>query len=426
MAELLILVVLIMFSAFFSAAETALTSLSRLKVSHLVERKVPGARMVKRLKDEPARMLSTILIGNNIVNITASVMATQIIYNYFAVRGGGSAGLIIGAATGIMTFFILVFGEITPKTTAIRQAERFALLFAYPLYLISILLMPVAALLTWISAPFVLLLGGRIPEQGPFITEEELKFLISAGEKEGVLEREEKEMISSIFEFGDTLVREVMTPRPDILAIEDSEPLEKAIDLIKDTGHSRIPIFENNIDNVLGVIYAKDLLSARDGNLKDYMRSALFIPETKHVAELLHQMQSNRTHLAIVVDEYGVTSGLVTMEDLIEEIVGEIHDEFERGVKNLEKLDESTYLVDGKVAVDEVNQMAGLNLPTDESDSLGGLVFGRLGKVPAVGDMVKFDGTAVFVERLHRRRVTRLKIVKSKPKFVEESEIAGG
>jgi CBS domain containing-hemolysin-like protein len=415
-----------MFSAFFSAAETALTSLSRLKVSHLVERKVPGARMVKRLKDEPARMLSTILIGNNIVNITASVMATQIIYNYFAARGGGSAGLIIGAATGIMTFFILVFGEITPKTTAIRQAERFALLFAYPLYLISILLTPVAAILTWISAPFVLLLGGRIPEQGPFITEEELKFLISAGEKEGVLEREEKEMISSIFEFGDTLVREVMTPRPDILAVEDSEPLEKAIDLIKDTGHSRIPIFENNIDNVLGVIYAKDLLSARDGNLRDYMRSALFIPETKHVAELLHQMQSNRTHLAIVVDEYGVTSGLVTMEDLIEEIVGEIHDEFERGVKNLEKLDESTYLVDGKVAVDEVNQMAGLNLPTDESDSLGGLVFGRLGKVPAVGDMVRFDGTTVFVERLHRRRVTRLKIVKSPPRFVEESEIAGG
>ncbi|MBI5698689.1 HlyC/CorC family transporter [Candidatus Saganbacteria bacterium] len=426
MSEIIILTALILFSAFFSAAETALTSLSRLKVSHLVERKVPGARMVKRLKDEPARMLSTILIGNNIVNITASVMATQIIYNYFAQRGGGNAGLIIGAATGIMTFFILVFGEITPKTTAIRQAEKFALLFAYPLYLISILLMPVATLLTWISAPFVLLLGGRIPEQGPFITEEELRFLISAGEKEGVLEREEKEMISSIFEFGDTLVREVMTPRPDILAIEDSEPVEKAIDLIKDSGHSRIPIYENNIDNVLGVIYAKDLLSARDGNLKDYMRSALFIPETKRVAELLHQMQSNRTHLAIVVDEYGVTSGLVTMEDLIEEIVGEIHDEFERGVKNLEKLDESTYLVDGKVAVDEVNQAAGLDLPTDESDSLGGLVFGRLGKVPAVGDMVKFDGTIVYVERLHRRRVTRLKIVKSPPRFVEESEIAGG
>ncbi|MFA4906383.1 MAG: hemolysin family protein [Candidatus Margulisiibacteriota bacterium] len=426
MSEIIILTVLILFSAFFSAAETALTSLSRLKVSHLVERKVPGSRMVKRLKDEPARMLSTILIGNNIVNITASVMATQIIYNYFAERGGGSAGLIIAAATGIMTFFILVFGEITPKTTAIRQAERFALLFAYPLYLISILLMPVAILLTWISAPFVLLLGGRIPEQGPFITEEELRFLISAGEKEGVLEREEKEMISSIFEFGDTLVREVMTPRPDILAIEDSEPVEKAIDLIKDSGHSRIPVYENNIDNVLGIIYAKDLLSARDGNLKDYMRSALFIPETKKVDELLHQMQSNRTHLAIVVDEYGVTSGLVTMEDLIEEIVGEIHDEFERGEKNIDKLDENTYLADGKLAVDEVNQAAGLNLPTDESDSLGGLVFGRLGKVPAVGDMVKFDGTIVYVERLHRRRVTRLKIVKSKPKFIEESEIAGG
>lgn len=319
-----------MFSAFFSAAETAFTSLSRLKVSHLIERKIPGARMVKRLKDEPARLLSTILIGNNIVNIAASVLATQIVYNYFAARGGGSAGLIIGAATGIMTFFILVFGEITPKTTAIRQAERVALLFAYPLYLISILLTPVAILLTWISAPFVLLLGGHIPEQGPFITEEELKFMISAGEKEGVLEREEKEMISSIFEFGDTLVREVMTPRPDILAVDESESLLAAVDLIRDSGHSRIPVYENNIDNIIGILYAKDLLSARDGKLKDYMRSALFIPETKKVDELLHQMQANRTHVAIVVDEYGVTSGLVTMEDLIEEIVGEIHDEFER------------------------------------------------------------------------------------------------
>jgi len=425
-AELIILVVLILFSAFFSAAETALTSLSRLKVSHLVERRVPGARMVKRLKDEPARMLSTILIGNNIVNITASVMATQIIYNYFAERGGGSAGLIIGAATGIMTFFILVFGEITPKTTAIRQAERFALLFAYPLYLISILLTPVAAILTWVSAPFVLLLGGRIPEQGPFITEEELKFIISAGEKEGVLEREEKEMISSIFEFGDTLVREVMTPRPDILAVEEGETLLAAVDLIRDSGHSRIPVFESNIDNIIGILYAKDLLAARDGKLKDHMRSALFIPETKKVDELLHQMQANRTHLAIVVDEYGVTSGLVTMEDLIEEIVGEIHDEFERGEKSIEKLDENTYLADGKLAVDEVNQAAGIDLPTDESDSLGGLIFGRLGKVPAVGDMVKFDSGTVFVERLHRRRVTRLKIVKSPPRFVEESEIAGG
>ena len=426
MAELIILVVLILFSAFFSAAETALTSLSRLKVSHLVERKVPGARMVKRLKDEPARMLSTILIGNNIVNITASVLATQIIVNYFAARGGGSAGLIIGVATGLMTFIILVFGEITPKTTAIRQAERLALLMAYPLYLISILLMPLAALLTWVSAPFVLLFGGRIPEQGPFITEEELKFIISAGEKEGVLEREEKEMISSIFEFGDTLVREVMTPRPDILAVDESESLLAAVDLIRDSGHSRIPVYEKNIDNIIGILYAKDLLSARDGKLKDHMRSALFIPETKKVDELLHQMQANRTHVAIVVDEYGVTSGLVTMEDLIEEIVGEIHDEFERGEKSIEKLDENTYLVDGKLAVDEVNQATGLDLPTDESDSLGGLIFGRLGKVPAVGDMVKFDSGTVFVERLHRRRVTRLKIVKSPARFVEESEIAGG
>lgn len=424
--DILIFMLLVAASAFFSLTETAYVSLPKIKFSQFVAKKVPAARLAQKLKNEPSKLISIILVGNNIVNTAASVLGAAIIFRLFDSAGARNEGLVIGAATGILTFILLMFCDIIPKTVAIRRAETLVLVTAWPIYLVMICLTPVEMVLRWFAFPFVKTFGGRMPEHGPFISEEDLRFYIEASEKEGVIEKEEKEMLASVFKFGDTLVREVMTPRPDILAIEDSEPIEKAIDLIKDSGHSRIPIYESNIDNVLGIIYAKDLLSARDGNLRDYMRSALFIPETKKVDELLHQMQSNRTHLAIVVDEYGVTSGLVTMEDLIEEIVGEIHDEFERRVKNLEQLDEHTFLVDGKLAVDEVNRVVGIDLPTDESDSLGGLVFGRLGKVPAVGDMVKFDGTNVFVERLHRRRVTRLKIVKSPPRFIEESEIAGG
>lgn len=423
--ELLILLVCILLSAFFSATETAFTSLSRIKVSHMVERRQPGARLVKKLKEDPAKLLSTVLIGNNIVNIGASVLATTIVLRMTEQLGWGGVGTAAGIATGVMTFFILVFGEITPKTVAIRHAEAIAFFSAWPILIISFILMPVAIFLAAFSRPLIYLFGGRMPEGGPFVTEEEIKMLIAAGAREGVIESEEKEMISSIFEFGETRVSEVMTPRPDIKAVEDATPIEEVIKLILETGHSRIPVYEGNIDNIIGMVYSKDLLScAREDALRNYMRAALFIPESKRLDDLLHQMQAARTHVAIVVDEFGVTAGIVSLEDLVEEIVGEIHDEFERLEKNFEKIEENVYLVDGKLSISDLNRELMLSLPEEDYDTVAGFVMGQLGKVPSVGDVMKYDNIEISVEKVSKRRILRLKVLKLK-QGIEDNMVGG-
>ncbi len=428
MGEIIALIILFFLSAFFSASETALTALSRIRVSRMVEQKMAGARLVKQLKENPSEFLSTILICNNLVNIAAAALATSITIRIFAVRGwGGGEAAVIGTATGVMTFLILVFGEITPKTVAIRNAESFSVFAAPGIFVLGMIVRPLAYFVGFFSRPFIYLFGGKAPEKGPFITEEEIRYLLAAGEKEGVIEREEREMITSIFEFGETIVREVMTPRPDIVAVKADLPLVELIKVIIESGHSRIPIFEGNLDNVVGVVYAKDLLKAGGAaNVRDLLRPAVFIPESKKVAELMHEMQSARTHLAIIVDEYGMTSGLVTLEDLVEEIVGEIHDEFEREEKMIEKVEENTYIVDGRMAIKDLNDRLKLNLPEEEReyDTIGGFVFTELGKAPSVGNTVRYENLVMSVERILRRRITRVKIVKL-PTSIEEEAVGG-
>lgn len=425
MGEIILLIILFILSAFFSAAETALTSLSRIRVGRMVEQKLPGARLVKELKEKPSEFLSTILIGNNLVNIAAAALATSITIKFFIARGWDGVGAAVGVATGVMTFLILVFGEIIPKTVALRSAAGISLVISPIIFGLQVILRPIAYFIGLITRPFIFLLGGKAPERGPFITEEEIKLILAAGEREGVIEEEEREMITSIFEFGETVVREVMTPRPDITAAEVNQPLESIVKTIMESGHSRIPIYEGNLDNILGVIYAKDLLKPEEGvNIRDLLRPAIFIPESKKVADLLHEMQSARTHLAVIVDEYGMTSGLVTLEDLIEEIVGEIHDEFEREEKKVVKVDENTALVDAALTISDANDLLEINLPEKEYDTLAGFVFGQLGKIPAVGDVVRYDNLVISVERIHRRRITRVKVVKL-PRGMEE-EVVGG
>lgn len=331
MIEIILLSVFILLSAFFAAAETALTTVSRLRIAHLVEMKKTGARILQKIREDPAKLLSTILVGNNLVNISAAVLATTIVANYFEKLGMKGEGTIIGIAIGIMTFFILVFGEITPKTVAIRNAEALALWFSPLMLVLEWSLNPVAWLMTAISRPFVFLFGGRIPEQGPFVTEEEIKTLLFVWEKEGVIEREEREMISGIFKFGNLTATQVMTPREKIDYVGAGSSVKEAVEKIKSSGHSRIPIVDQSIDNITGVVYAKDLLEVPVSEKIDgYLRQPLFISSAKKVSDLLEQMQAEYKHLAIIVDELGHTLGLVTLEDLIEEIVGEIHDEYER------------------------------------------------------------------------------------------------
>ncbi|MBN2057268.1 MAG: HlyC/CorC family transporter [Candidatus Saganbacteria bacterium] len=427
MIELLSLIVMFLLSAFFSAAETALTSLSRLKVHRMLEQGSRGAKLVEKLKEDPSAFLSTILIGNNLVNIGASALATSVIIRLLYDRGWQNEAVAVGIATGIMTFLILTFGEIIPKTIALRRAERFSL-FAAPIVLVlRTILRPIAYFIGFISRPIIVLFGGQAPARGPFITEEEIRLILAAGEKEGVIEEEERQMITSIFEFGETVVREVMTPRPDISCCEANKTLEEVKQVIIDSGHSRIPVYEGTLDNIIGVVYAKDMLQAGPGQgLKEIIRPAIFIPESKKVAELLPEMQAARTHLAMIIDEYGIFTGLVTLEDLIEEIVGEIHDEFEKDQDMVEKIDDKTFLVNGAMTLKDLNDQLDLRLPEDgqEFDTIGGFVFSQLGKAPAVGNSVRFEDLLISVERILRRRIVRVKIIK-RPRGVED-EVVGG
>jgi putative hemolysin len=328
---IILLVCLILLSAFFAAAETALTTVSSHRIAHLIELKKPGARLLRHLREDPARLLATVLVGNNMVNISASVLATTMIENYFDRLGLKEMGMIIGVAIGLMTLFILVFGEITPKTLAIRNAEPLALWLSPLMLAAEWVLYPIAWTLTMISRPFIFLLGGRRPEKVPFITEEEIKTLLIAGEKEGVIEKDEREMITSVFKFGDSKVKEVMTDRDKMACVSIEASVGDAVQEIKKSGHSRLPVYDHNLNNIVGITYAKDLLEARSNEkIGTYLRQALFIPAEKLIDDLLDQMQAEYKHLAIVVDEFGHTLGLVTLEDLVEEIVGEIHDEYER------------------------------------------------------------------------------------------------
>jgi putative hemolysin len=334
MMELILLLIFILFSAFFSLSETAITTVSRLRIAHLVEGKKPGAKNLRRLREDPAKLLATILVGNNIVNISASILGATVATSYFHKLGMKEEGLILGIATGLMTLLILVFGEITPKTLAIHNAESLALLVSPVMTVFEAILYPVAWLMTTISRPFVFLFRGKIPEQGPFVTEEEIKALLFVGEREGVIEREEREMISSVFKFGDLTVKEVMTPLQKMVCVDNGDSVGNAITRIKESGHSRLPIFDKSMDNIVGVIFAKDLLDAGKGEkVGEYIRPVIFIPGNKKVSDLMDQMQSEYKHMAIVIDEYGRTIGLVSLEDLLEEIVGEIHDEYERKIK---------------------------------------------------------------------------------------------
>ena len=332
----------------------------------------------------------------------------------------------MGIAIGVVTFFVLVFGEITPKTIALKNSDRLALVSAPYIDFLSVIFQPLIQLFTAVSFPFIRLFGATLPEKGPFLSREEIRMLLAVSEKDGTIEEDERKMISSIFEFGSTIAREVITPRPDIVAIEVNEPLDKIVSLMQETGHSRIPVYEGTLDNILGVVYAKELLKLVGAcgptqTVRDFLRPMLFIPESKRVNDLLHQMQAARTHIAAIVDEYGTTVGLITLEDLMEEIVGEIHDEFEKEEKSFMKLDRNIWEVDAKLAISDANKELGLGIPEGEYDTISGFVFSLLGKVPVVGDTVRYDDLSISVERIHRRRISRVKVIRLSKSDAEEA-----
>lgn len=410
LAKWIVLAILLVLSAFSSGSETALTSVSRVKIKHLVEEKVPSAIRLEKLLEQPSKFLSTILLVNNLVNIAAASLATMLAARYFE-------HYVVAISTGIMTFIILVYGEIIPKSFAAQNAEKIALRVARPISILQTLFYPIVHAFILIANLFIRLLGGKTMKEGPFLTEEEIKTIVSVGEEEGVIEAEEKRMIHSIFEFGDTIVREVMVPRIDMICVESSYPVKRALQLIAEEGHSRLPVFEGNIDNVVGILYARDLLvrlsrGKADKPLKELVRPAYFIPETKKVNDLMRELQKVRQHMAIVVDEYGQTAGLVTMEDLLEEIVGEIYDEYDLEEPPIEAIGKDRIRVDARVALDKVEEELGLKLPESEADTIGGFVYSLIGKIPAEGEKVVHDNLTFTVEKVEGRRISKILITK--------------
>ncbi|HDL15237.1 MAG TPA: HlyC/CorC family transporter [Euryarchaeota archaeon] len=406
--DIFILFVLLVLSGFFSASETAFISIRKPRIKKLASKGDSRAETILRLLEMPNRVISTILVGNNIVNISASAIATSIAIKYF-----GSTG--IGIATGIVTFYVLLFGEIIPKSYAAYNAERYCLLAAKPVSALVTLLYPLVLFLTFISKRIVRLFGGEVTFS-PYATEEDLKLMLEFSEEEGFIETGEREMISSVFEFGETTVREIMVPRVDMKCLSIDASYEDARKLILKTGHSRIPMYEENIDNIVGILYAKDLLKYMNGRrrvrLVDILRDPIFVPENKKLDDLLKEFQMKKIQIAIVVDEYGGTAGMVTIEDILEELVGEIMDEYDREEIPINKINDREAIVDARINIKDVNEALGLNLDYSEFDTVGGLVFNTIGEIPGVGDEIKINGVTIRVEKMRGRRILKVRIVK--------------
>ena len=384
-------------------AETAVMSLSRSKIRILSEDR--EATRLSLLLHEPNRLLGTVLFGNNLANILASTLATALFLHYF-----GNAGIAI--STLVMTVFILLFAEITPKTFAAHNAEHVALRLSRLLRVSRSLFYPVVQALTWVGMGIIRLFGGDA-EGGRLMTEEELRTLVEVGEEQGILEANERDMIQGVFDFGDTVVREVMVPRIDVQALAETALLGEAWDALVDWGHSRLPIFRNTIDDITGVVYARDILAVGrekplDTPVRQVARPVQFVPETKKIDSLFADFRRQRTQIAVVMDEYGGTAGIVTIEDLLEEIVGEIRDEYDDHEEiPLKEIGPGLVEVAGLYALDELNEHLDLELPHEDFDTVGGLVLHLLGRVPIEGEIVRVDNVEITVAQVEGRRVSR-------------------
>lgn len=408
--QIIVLFFLLLISSFFSASETALMTLSKLRIRHMVDEGVPGADRIGRLVENSGKMLGAILVGNNVVNIGASALATAILIRFFGDKG-------VGIATIIMTILILIIGEITPKTLASQHSEAVSLKVAPGISLVVKVLGPVTAVMVGITNMIIRLFGGNIDNKQPFITEDELRTMVNVGHEEGVLEGEEKKMIHNVFEFGDSRVKDVMTPRTDMVAVEVSSSYEDIMKIFKEEQFSRVPVYEDTPDNIVGLMTVKDMIlfsyqGASGGfDIYHYLREPYFTYEFKPVTELLKEMRHKRLGMAIVLDEYGGTAGIITMEDLVEEIVGEIRDEYDDHEQDIEVVRENEFIMEGSTRIDEVNEMVGTHIESDDFDSVGGYVLGLFGRLPEVHERIEADGITFVVEAVDKNRIDSLRII---------------
>jgi CBS domain containing-hemolysin-like protein len=392
--------------------------MNRVRLKRLVEQGNDRAVMLERLQRTPNDYLTMILSTNTVAIITASSSGTLLSLRLF---GPHFPEWVAGV---VLSIVVLMVCEIAPKTYALRNNEKVALALAQPVTGMTWFLRPAVRVITAVTSALVRPFGGKIPVvRGPFVTEEELKMLVTVGEEEGVLAEEEREMIHGIFEMGDMAVREVMIPRIDMIAVEANEPVVRIFDLITKYGHTRIPIYDQSVDNIVGVVYAKDMLrhlhqkKAPPANLIEIARKPYFVPESKKVQDLLREFQENKVHMAIVVDEYGGTAGLVTIEDVIEEIVGPIRDEYDMAEEDDEFrfVAPNEVVMDARVSLDDVNDLLNLKIAGQDFDSIGGYVYSVIGSIPKVGDSVRFGGATLTVESIRGTRIKKVKIRQDKP-----------
>ena len=409
-------VLCLLISAFFSSSETAFISLQKVRLRHMVDSGVSGAEDVAQLTRRPERLLTTVLIGNNMVNTAAAALGTVIAVKILEDSSEGWAAV---AATICVTLLLLIFSEIIPKTLATQMGEKMALFYTRPIKAISWMLFPLTFVLSGLGTQVGRMFGGNSISNN-LISEEEIRAMISMGREDGAVEEGEAEIMERVFLLGDRQVGEIMTPRTDIIWLEKDTKLGDFLAIYADKPHSRFPVYNETVDNVVGVLWIKDVLMAqakgtlnKESTLIELTRPTYFVPETKIVGELFGEMQEQRTQVTMVVNEYGGTAGLVTMEQLLEEIVGELGDELATGRKAVETIDLNTYQVDGGMRLDQANEEIGLGLPEDDDyETVAGFILSALGHIPKEGEQLKYENVTMTVTEMKGVKIEKVLIIK--------------
>lgn len=399
-----LLIVLILLSAFFSASETAFSSVNKIRLKNYVDEKRRGSKKALYIAENFDRALSTILVGNNIVNIAAASISAKVATDLF----GGNTGLVI--STVGMTILVLIFGEVLPKSLAKEHAESFSLLVSDVLYMLIQLFTPITALLVMLKQLVSKLFGNQTDV--PSVTEEELKVMVNLSEEEGVIDNKEKELVHRSLDFNDILVGEIFTPRIDMVAVEVNQPIEEIRDIFLQERYSRVPVYEGDIDNVIGILSESDffsqLVQGKKVNVRELLRTPLFVVESMRISTLLPELQKSKVHMAIVIDEFGGTSGLITLEDILEQIVGEIWDEHDEAVKTFQKINDYEYEFNAELPLDEFCDILGIDELESSSHTLGGWVFEMFGRIPTVGESFEYESLTVTVRQVENRRIRKV------------------
>ena len=403
----------LIFSGFFSGSETAFLSLQRFRLEHLVATNIKGSKLVARMIEQPERLLSTILLGNNLVNTAAAALATALALSLWGEQG------VIYATIGV-TVILLIFGETTPKTAAAHYSEKFSLLLARPIQVVSWLFSPFVIILSWIASALTRMVGGTTMPRS-IISDEEIRTMISVGHKEGTVEEAEAKLLNRVFDFGDRPVSEAMIPRPEVIAIKEDSIIADFLTAYAESPLSRFPVFQENMDNVVGILSVKDVLMAlardtinNDSPISDLIRPAYFTPETKRINELFAEMQDKNYRMAVVVDEYGGTAGIVSLSGLVEEIVGPVGDELAEVDKEYEVINEHTFQIDGSMRVEEANEEMNLNLPEGDYETVAGFVLHLLGHIPKQAEQLRYKGMKLVITKMRGLKIEEILLTREK------------